>query len=144
MNSRFRKLGIEPLEGRSVLSTVAFGDLNNDGLVDIAVNCNNGPPLILRNRANRDNHWLSLNLIGSVSNRDAIGTKVRLVCDGIQQTRFVSTAGSYISASDKRVHFGLGTGKTAESVELTWPSGTVQRLESVPVDQILSVREPSR
>jgi len=122
----------------------AFGDLNNDGLVDIAVNCNNGPPLILRNRANHDNHWLSLNLIGSVSNRDAIGTKVRLVCDGIQQTRFVSTAGSYISASDKRVHFGLGTAKMAESVELTWPSGTVQRLESVPVDQILTVREPSR
>jgi len=122
----------------------AFGDLNNDGLVDIAINCNSGPALILRNRANSDDHWLSLNLIGTSSNRDAIGAKIRLVSDGIQQTRFVSTAGSYISASDKRVHFGLGAAKKAQSIEITWPSGTVQHLDSVPADQILTVREPLR
>jgi enediyne biosynthesis protein E4 len=122
----------------------AFGDLDNDGLVDIAINCNNGPALILRNRSNSDNHWLSLNLIGSVSNRDAIGAKIRLVSDGTQQMRFVSTAGSYVSASDKRVHFGLGASKRAQSIEITWPSGTVQRLESIPADQILTVREPTR
>jgi hypothetical protein len=121
----------------------AFGDLNNDGLVDVAINCNNGPPLILRNRANTSSHWLSLNLIGSVSNRDAIGAKIRLVCDGVQQTRFVSTAGSYISASDKRAHFGLGTSRKIQYIEITWPSGTVQRLESVLADQILTVHEPS-
>ena len=122
----------------------AFGDLNNDGLVDIAINCNNGTLLILCNHANTDNHWLSLNLIGSVSNRDAIGAKIRLVCDGVQQTRFVNTAGSYISASDKRAHFGLGTSRKVQSIEITWPSGTVQRLESVLADQILTVHEPSR
>ena len=121
----------------------AFGDLNNDGLMDIAINCNNGPPLILRNRANTENHWISLNLIGSVSNRDAIGARVRLVSDGILQTRFVSSGGSYISASDKRVHFGLGASKRTQSIEISWPSGTVQRLESVGADQILTVREPS-
>ncbi len=121
----------------------AFGDLNNDGLVDIAINCNNGPAVILCNRANTGNHWLSLNLIGSVSNRDAIGAKVRLVCDGVPQTRFVSTTGSYISASAKRVHFGLGTSKKA-AIEITWPRGTEQRLASVLADQVLTIHEPAR
>jgi hypothetical protein len=63
---------------------------------------------------------------------------------GQQQTRFVSTAGSYISASDKRVHFGLGSSKKIRLIEITWPSGIVQRLESVSADQILQVKEPSR
>ena len=86
-----------------------------------------------------------LNLIGTSSNRDAIGSKIRLVTDnGQQQTRFVSTAGSYISASDKRVHFGLGPSKKSRLIEITWPSGIVQRLESVPVDQVLAVKEPAR
>ncbi len=122
----------------------AFGDLNNDGRIDIAINCNNGPALVLRNLANTGNHWLSLSLVGSASNRDAIGARIRLVSSGVQQTRFVSTAGSYISASDKRVHFGLGAAKKAQSIEITWPSGTVQLLESVPADQILTVHEPPR
>ncbi len=101
----------------------AFGDLDND----------NG------------NHWLMLNLSGTSSNRDAIGSKIRLVTDsGQQQTRFVTTAGSYISASDKRVHFGLGSSKKIRLIEITWPSGIVQRLESVSADQILQVKEPSR
>jgi hypothetical protein len=120
----------------------AFGDLNNDGLVDVVINCNNGHPLILRNQSDHLNHWLSLNLIGTASNRDAIGSKVRLVTDsGEQQSAFVNTAGSYLSASDKRVHFGLGSSKKAQSIEITWPSGTMQRLESVSGDQILTVRE---
>src|SRR5205807_4238291 len=78
----------------------AFGDLNNDGCVDVAVNCNDGPAIVLHNRGNSGNHWLMLNLTGTSSNRDAIGSKIRLVTDsGQQQTRFASTAGSYISAS---------------------------------------------
>jgi hypothetical protein len=86
-----------------------------------------------------------LNLIGTSSNRDAIGSKIRLLTDsGEQQTRFVSTAGSYISASDKRVHFGLGSSKKLRLIEITWPSGIVQRLEPVAVDQILKVKEPPR
>jgi hypothetical protein len=123
----------------------AFGDLNNDGLVDIAINCNNGPVLILRNQSNHLNHWLALNLIGSTSNRDAIGSKIRLVTDsGEQLSAFVSTAGSYLSASDKRAHFGLGASKKAQLIEITWPSGTVQRLEAIMADQILTVSEPPR
>jgi hypothetical protein len=123
----------------------AFADLDNDGFVDVVVNCNDSPALILRNLGNNGNHWLTLNLVGSTSNRDGIGSKIRLVADdGKQQTAFVSTAGSYISASDKRVHFGLGPAKKVKSLEITWPSGIVQRLGSVAADQILTVKEHSR
>ena len=123
----------------------AFGDLDNDGLMDIAINCNDGHAIILHNRGGNGNHWLMLNLTGTSSNRDATGSKIRLVTDsGQQQTRFVSTAGSYISASDKRAHFGLGPSKKLKLIEITWPSGIVQRLEPVAVDQILKVKEPPR
>jgi hypothetical protein len=123
----------------------AFGDLDNDGRIDVAINCNDGPAIILRNQGDSGNHWLTLNLVGSVGNRDALGAKVRLVSDnGPHQTAFVSTAGSYISASDKRVHFGLGPRKKVQLIEITWPSGTVQQLESIAADQTITIREPSR
>jgi hypothetical protein len=137
-------------EGGAVFGTpmaargAAFGDLDNDGFVDIAVNCNNGNAVVLRNSGDTRNHWLTLDLIGSASNRDAIGAKIRLQTDSGEQTRFVSTAGSYISASDKRVHVGLGSSKKVRLIEITWPSGTVQRLESIAGDQILTVKEPAR
>jgi enediyne biosynthesis protein E4 len=122
----------------------AFGDLDNDGSIDVAVNCNNGPAIILRNQATNRNHWLLVNPVGSKSNRDGIGAKIRVVSDqGVEQHAFVSTAGSYLSASDKRAHFGLGASKRVRLVEVCWPSGTVQRLDSVAVDQILTVHEPS-
>ena len=140
-----------PQQSDSVFTTslaargAAFGDLDNDGLIDIAINCNDGHAIILHNRGGNGNHWLMLNLAGTSSNRDAIGSKIRLVTDnGQQQTRFVSTAGSYISASDKRAHFGLGSSKKLRLIEITWPSGIVQRLESVAVDQTLTVKEPAR
>jgi enediyne biosynthesis protein E4 len=123
----------------------AFGDLDNDGFIDVAINCNDGNAIILRNQGNSGNHWLTLNLVGSTSNLDGLGAKVRLVPDnGLPQTAFVSSAGSYISASDKRVHFGLGPRKKVQLIEITWPSGTLQRLESIAVDQIITIREPSR
>lgn len=122
----------------------AFGDLDNDGFIDIAINCNDGPAIILRNQGN-GNHWLLVNLIGAVSNRDGIGAKLRLVTeDGSEQFAFVSTAGSYLSASDKRVHFGLGLSKKIKLLEINWPSGKVQPLESITADQILTVHEPAR
>ena len=149
-NDQGRFLNVSP-QSSSIFTTplaargAAFGDLDNDGRVDVAINCNDGPAIILHNRGGNGNHWLILNLTGTASNRDAIGSKIRLVSDsGQQQTRFVSTAGSYISASDKRVHFGLGSSKKVRLIEITWPSGIVQRLESVSADQILQVKEPSR
>jgi hypothetical protein len=124
---------------------VAFGDLDNDGFVDIVVNSNNLPALLLRNQGANGNHWLLVNTIGTASNRDGIGAKLHIVSEsGLEQHALVSTAGSYLSASDKRVHFGLGQDKSVKLVEITWPSGNIQRLQSVAADQILTVREPAR
>jgi len=121
----------------------AFGDLNNDGFLDVAVNCNDGPALVLFNRGGNGNHWLMMNTVGTRSNRDGIGASIRMVLDAnFEQYGFVSTAGSYASASDKRVHFGLGSFRTARLIEIAWPSGIVQRLENVKADQVLTVKEP--
>ncbi len=121
---------------------VAFGDLNNDGNIDVAINCLDGPAVIARNRGSA-NHWLTVDTEGTRSNRDGIGAVLRLVSDtGQEQYAMVSTAGSYLSASDKRVHFGLGAAKVVRRLEIHWPSGRVQTLENIPADQILHVREP--
>jgi hypothetical protein len=123
---------------------VAFGDLDNDGFIDIAINCNEGAAVILRNGGNR-NHWLQVNTVGSASNRDGIGAQIRLVGEsGLEQHVTVSTTGSYLSANDKRAHFGLGKDTMVTALEITWPSGNVQKLEQVKADQILTVREPVR
>ena len=129
----------QPLAARGV----AFGDLNNDGFMDIAINCNDGPGMVLLNQGGNSNHWLLVNTVGTISNKDGIGAALRLVGEsGLEQFGYVSTAGSYLSASDKRVHFGLGRDRMARLLEITWPSGTVQRLEKIPADQILTVQEP--
>ena len=121
----------------------AFGDLNNDGSVDAAINCNDGAALVLMNRGGTGNHWLLVNTVGTRSNRGGIGARVRVVSgSGVEQYGFVSTAASYASASDKRLHFGLGRESRVRLVEIAWPSGCVQRLENVAADQILTVKEP--
>ncbi len=122
----------------------AFGDLDNNGYVDMAINCNNGPAVILRNEGGTGNHWILINTVGSISNRDGTGAEVLLVSEsGVQQHATVSAASSYLSASDKRVHFGIGSDKRIKLLQIKWPSGVVQRLENVAVDQVLTVREPS-
>jgi hypothetical protein len=121
----------------------AFGDLNNDGLVDAVVTCNDGPTFLVMNGTAKGNHWLIVNTVGKASNRDGIGARIRLVsAAGLEQYGYVSTAGSYLSASDKRVHFGLGGERKVRLLEIEWPSGTVQKLENVDGDQILNAREP--
>ncbi len=122
----------------------AFGDLNNDGFVDVAINCNDGPALVLMNQGGNGYHWLIVNTVGTRSNRDGIGARIRLVLDdGFEQHGFVSTAGSYASASDKRVHFGLGAYTVARLLEITWPGGTVQRVQNVKADQVITLKEPA-
>jgi hypothetical protein len=133
----------EPFQLPMASRGVAFGDLNNDGFLDLAVNCNNGPPRVLMNQGGNGNHWLIINTIGTKSNRDGIGARIKLISEsGKPQYGFVSTAGSYVSASDKRVHFGLGADRSARLVEITWPGGTVQQIETIKADQVLTVREP--
>ena len=116
----------------------AFGDLNNDGWQDVVMTVLGGPPQVFLNRGGKQ-HWLVINLRGTRSNRDGLGARVRV--NG--QTRFATTSGSYLSASDKRLHFGLGAVDTAK-VEIEWPSGTRQTLNGVHADQFLEVVEPEK
>jgi enediyne biosynthesis protein E4 len=120
----------------------AFGDLNNDGKIDIVVSVIAGHAELLYNTAANSNHWLLIETIGTKSNRDGIGTQIKLTSQsGSVQFNQVTTAGSYASSSDKRVHFGLGRDKLAKEITLRWPSGTVQTLHNVKADQILRVTE---
>jgi enediyne biosynthesis protein E4 len=116
----------------------AFGDLNNDGWVDIVVSVLGDHPIVFRNRGGKM-HWLIILLRGTRSNRDGMGARV--VVNG--QSQYATTSGSYLSASDKRVHFGLGEAKSAD-VEIEWPSGMRQQLKSVAADQLLEIREPEK
>jgi hypothetical protein len=121
---------------------MAIGDIDNDGRLDAVVTTNDGPAYILHNQTPTQNHWLTLRLVGHTSNRDAIGAEVKLTAAQGQQLATVTTAGSYLSASDKRVHFGLGLESVVRSIEIRWPSGIVQALKDVRADQILQVDEP--
>lgn len=120
---------------------LAVGDLDNDGRLDAVVSTNGGPAHILHNETITSNHWLILNLIGHKSNRDGIGAEIKVTTTQGSQYRTVSTAGSYLSSNDKRAHFGLGSDAVAISIEIRWPSGVVQKLSNVHVDQILKVEE---
>jgi hypothetical protein len=120
----------------------AFGDLNNDGKVDIVVSAIGSPAELLYNTSPGDNHWIAIQTIGVKSNRDGIGTRIKLTSkSGLVQYNHETTAGSYASSSDKRVHFGLGADTLIRELELRWPSGTVQVLHNVKVDQVLKVTE---
>jgi enediyne biosynthesis protein E4 len=116
----------------------AFGDLNNNGSIDAVTSVLGGPLEVFMNRGGSA-HWLTISLRGTRSNRDGLGARVQV--NG--QTRFATTAGSYESANDKRLHFGLGQVKTAK-VEVFWPSGTHQVLKDVSADQFLEIREPEQ
>jgi hypothetical protein len=119
----------------------AFGDLNNDGKIDIVVTVLNGPPKILMNHTKNNNHWIILNLVGVRSNRDGLGTKVKIATGLGSQYNEATTTVGYNSSSDKRVHFGLGSAGVIDSIELSWPSGIKQVLKNVKPDQILTVTE---
>lgn len=121
----------------------AFADLDNDGFVDIAINCRDGRAVILRNAGN-GNSWLSIDLEGRRSNRDGIGVLVRVVSEaGTEQQGVVSRAGSYLSSGDRRLHFGLGAASVAQQVTVTWPSSAVQQFDRVPANQFLKITEPA-
>jgi len=120
---------------------MAIGDIDNDGRIDAVVTTNDGAAYILRNETPTQNHWLTLKLVGHKSNRDAIGAEVKLVTAKGQQFATVSTAGSYLSSSDKRVHFGLGSESVAQTIEIRWPSGILETLKDIRSDQILQIDE---
>jgi hypothetical protein len=119
----------------------AFGDLDNDGRIDIVVTVLNGEPQLLMNRSPNHNHWIILKLVGVTDNRDGLGTKVKITTANGVQYNEATTAVGYNSSSDKRVYFGLGNATVVERIELAWPTGVKQVLNNVVVNQILTVVE---
>ena len=128
---------LRPVAGRGL----ATADFDNDGDIDIAVNTRGDYPELLRNDGGNANHWLEVLLIGTKSNRDGIGTRLKLTSEGFVEVQQAEGGTSYMSASDPRIHFGLGKRGKIESLVITWPSGQVDKLANVPIDQIIAVKE---
>jgi hypothetical protein len=132
----------QPLAARGA----AFGDFDNDGWIDVVLSVKDGRAVILRNDGSGSgNHWLTIRTLGRASNREGIGSSVRVVMeDGSEQRSYITASGSYMSSNDTRAHFGLGAAKSVKMVEISWPSGAIQKLDQVKVDQILTVEESGK
>jgi len=154
-NTVFRNLGgmtFEALTERAGLAAQApsrhrgsaIGDLNGDGRLDIAVSALSAPAEIWLNDSPGPNNWIELKLQGTKSNRDGIGARIKVTAGGRNQYDHVAFTRGYASSSAGPVHFGLGASKSADSIEITWPSGTVQTLTNIPAGQILHIKEPDK
>jgi len=119
----------------------AIGDFDNDGDLDILVSNNGGTTQLLRNDGGNANHWLEILLIGTKSNRDGVGTRVKASAGDLALNDQRKGGMSYQSAQDPRLHFGLGQHSNVDRIEITWPSGMVTKLANLPSDQILAVQE---
>ena len=131
----------EGLQTPSVGRGVAFADFDNDGFMDLVVANNNDPPLLLHNGGGNGNHFVSFKLLGTKSNRDAMGARLKLTAGGITQIREVAGGGSYLSQSDLRAQFGLGSATRVDRLEISWPSGLQQTFRDFPADQFYSIQE---
>lgn len=118
-----------------------FGDYDNDGDQDVFVTTLNDHAMLLRNDTPSKGHYLMLRLVGTRSNRDAVGARVRIDAGGVTRIRERKGGGSYLSAEDTRLHFGLGAATRADRVEIRWPSGQVDVLENVAADRLITVEE---
>jgi hypothetical protein len=122
---------------------LAVGDFDNDGRLDVLIGNNGGPPLLLKNRTGQSNHWLGLKLIGTKSNRDAIGAYLTWSAAGVKRTRLKNNGGSYLSSHDLREVIGIGTASKVDYLEIRWPapSTKVERLTDLPIDRYITIEE---
>ena len=120
----------------------ATADYDNDGDLDLFISNNNQRPMLLRNDGGNSNNWLSIKTVGHRSNRDGIGALITVYAAGFVQSEEVRAGSSYLSQNDLRVHFGLGTLAVAETIEVRWPSGTIQTLQQIDANQFLVIEEP--
>ena len=128
---------LPPRVGRGV----AFLDFDNDGSVDVLVANNGDPPTLLHNSGGTGNHFLNFKLVGTKSNRDAMGARIWIAAGGISQIREIAGGGSYLSQSDLRANFGLGAATQVELVEVSWPSGARQTFTNVAADKFWLITE---
>jgi hypothetical protein len=138
---------VPPVRGTGLARVIpgrgaAFGDLFNDGKIDVVINPIDGPPVLLRNVNKDSHHWVELKLVGGPNGpRDAIGATVYLFRAGVTQRGDVLSGGSYISSNDQRVHFGLGDAKTVDHVEIHWPGGAKETVKLPAVDRIFTITQ---
>jgi len=150
-NGKFEE--IPPVIGSGLAQAIpargaAFGDLFNDGKIDVVLNPIDGPAVLLKNVSADKNHWVELNLVGGVnkatgkkSPKDAICARVYLTANGMRHREDVMSGGSYISSNDQRLHFGLGQATDAGMAEIHWPSGAVERVKLPAADRIYTIEE---
>jgi hypothetical protein len=120
----------------------AFGDLFNDGKIDVVINCIDHTPVLLRNVSDDKNHWVGLALTGGAkSPRDAVGATVYVTTGSIRQRGDVMSGGSFESSNDFRLHFGLGTATAVDKVEIRWPDGKQETIPLPGVDRIFAIEE---
>ena len=144
-NGKFEELidaAGEAITARHCSRGCAFGDFDNDGDVDILIVNLNEPPSLLRNDVRGEGHWLKLKLVGTKSNRSAIGARVTARYGGKLQVQEVLSQSSFYSANDPRLHFGLGPATFAD-LEIRWPNGTKEILAKVAANRFLTIREGS-
>ena len=129
----------QPLSARGM----AIGDFNNDGAVDVLISVNNGAPVLLRNNAGTQNHWLGIKLIGRKSNIDAVGARITYQAQDLKRSRMKVGGGSYLSDHDPRIVLGIGKRTKIDWLEIKWPlpSGAIERFTDLPVDRYVTIVE---
>lgn len=143
-NGRF--VDISPESGEAIIARhaargAAFGDLENDGAVEVVVNNQNERPSLFKQLHGSSGNWVILQLEGTKSNRSAIGARVRLTAAGHSQSQEVRSGGSYLSQSDLRLHFGLGPAREIDAIEIRWPSGMWQIEKKLEANKVIRIRE---
>ena len=136
-----KKVGVtDEYDGRAV----ALADLSNHGAVDVIVANQNQPALLYRNTPEPSNHWIAFKLVGTRSNRSAIGAEVMLESGDLRQRRVVDGGSGFASQNDRRLHFGLGAREWVDRITISWPSGVRQIVTRPPIDGFVTITEPPR
>ena len=130
-----------PLMEKRVSRGVAFGDIDNDGDVDLIINDLDGTPSLLRNDGGSENNSVLIKTVGARSNRSGIGARVKVVSGDLVQIDEVRSGASYISHNDLRLHFGLERRTKIDLIEIRWPSGAIDKIEGAGANRILVVKE---
>ena len=133
---------IEVLTRKRSSRGAAFGDLDNDGDIDVVVNNLDGAPLLLRNELGNRNNWIRVEVLGLAGNRFAIGARVKVVAGDLVQVAEVRSGGSYISQNDWRLHFGLGEKSRVDSIEVRWPGGAVRQVKGIAANRQITIEPP--